>query len=583
LHGPNLKVRKQPRELIDGGLLEKRIANLLAKEWLGTAKIVLTTYETVRDYEFSLAKQDFFLMICDEAQKIKAPNALVTTACKKQKSDFRIACTGTPVENSLADLWCLFDFIQPGLLGALDTFSKSYRRPIEVHQSGDQDAAKALNVLRTTIAPQVRRTMKQDIAKDLPRKIIVSNARYNHLGRDREQLTIPMSAKQLQMYADGLNKIKSASEIDDSSERARVTFGLLHYIKTLCADPYAIATEGASPDRYGSPEHIQDSPKTAWLIETLRSISVKSEKAIIFTETIKIQQILVSVIHRHFGLSPSVINGDTDNRQDVIDRFQDVDGFNVLILSPLAAGFGVNIVAANHVIHYTRTWNPAKEGQATDRAYRIGQQRDVFVYCPTIVGRDFVSFEQKLDMLMSEKSDLAGDMLDGIGEQISFQSLLPSDGPHGAKVAASRPIDMGVVDSLDGHSFEHFCQLYFASQGFDSIVTPKSPGDGGVDVVAIKNSKGLLVQCKHTGSEEIGWDAIKEIYAGAAAYRAKYPGIEFELVAITNRYYNGSARGQALTLGVRLVQRNDLASILSKLSISTSQLDEVLIRTGFIR
>lgn len=580
LHGLSLRDRKQPKELIDRDLLDKRISNLLVREWIGTSKVVITTYETVRDYEFSLAKEDFFVMICDEAQKIKSPNALITTACKKQKSDFRIACTGTPVENTLVDLWCLFDYIQPGLLGALDTFGKSYRRPIEVKRSGDKKAEEALNQLRASIAPQVRRKMKYQVAKDLPAKIIVSNRSYVHLDRERHQLVLPMSTKQRHMYADGINKIREASNINDSGERARITFGVLHFIKKVCADPYSIATQGVSQDVLGSPEHLKDSPKTAWLVDVLMSIASKGEKAIIFTDIKDIQKILVTVIRRHFSVISSVINGDTDQRQDVIDRFQDVEGFNVLILSPLAAGFGVNIVAANHVIHYTRTWNPAKEEQATDRAYRIGQNKDVYVYRPTIDGGDFVSFEQKLDMLMSEKSDLAGDMLDGIGEGISGASLIPMDGPEGSVNVPERFIDLSIVDALNGYSFEHFCQILFTAKGFNAMVTLKKPGDGGVDVVALKDNEGILAQCKHSVSDAIGWDAIKEIYAGAEAYRARYPGITFKLVAVTNRDFNGTASEQAETLNVQLLKREALSEDLIHLRIPVSVLDECLLRVG---
>ena len=580
LHDRTLRERKQPKELIDRDLLEKKISNLLVKGWIGTAKVVITTYETVRDYEFSLAKEDFFVMVCDEAQKIKSPNALVTTACKKQKSDFRIACTGTPVENTLADLWCLFDFIQPGLLGALDTFGKAYRRPIEVKRSGDKKAEDALNQLRATIDPQVRRKMKHQIAKDLPNKIVVGNNSYVHLDKERRQLAIPISSRQRQMYADGINKIREASNINDSHERARVTFGVLNFIRKVCADPYSIATQGVSQEALGSPEHLKDSPKTAWLVDLLKSIALKKEKAILFTDVKDIQKILVTVIRRHFSITPSVINGDTDQRQDVIDRFQGVDGFNVLILSPLAAGFGVNIVAANHVIHYTRTWNPAKEGQATDRAYRIGQDKDVYVYCPTIDGGDFVSFEQKLDMLMSEKSDLAGDMLDGIGEDISAVSLMPTDGPMGAARFPERFIDITIVDALDGHSFEYLCQILFTAKGFSSIVTQKNPGDGGVDIIAIKGNEGILVQCKHSISEAIGWDAIKEIYAGAEAYRVRYPGVIFSLVAVTNREFNSNACEQAKLLNVQLIKRETLIEDLASLCIPSSVLDEYLLRAG---
>jgi ERCC4-related helicase len=165
------------------------------------------------------------------------------------------------------------------------------------------------------------------------------------------------------------------------------------------------------------------SPKMSWLQRELNRIQMRQEKVIIFTELRDIQRALQLMVLDHFGLHVTVVNGDTNpsggkgpSRQALIDSFQRKDGFNVIILSTTAVGFGVNVQAANHVIHFTRCWNPAKEDQATDRAYRIGQKKDVFVYYPTIAARDFESFEQKLDKLLAKKRTLATDMLNGAGD-----------------------------------------------------------------------------------------------------------------------------------------------------------------------
>jgi len=166
------------------------------------------------------------------------------------------------------------------------------------------------------------------------------------------------------------------------------------------------------------------------LIETLKKIQAKQEKVIIFTEFREIQSFLQRILMEVFGFNVTTVNGDTSassekggaSRQGLINTFQRADGFNIIILSTTAVGFGVNVQAANHVIHYTRCWNPAKEDQATDRAYRIGQTRDVSVYYPTIHSTDFDTFEIKLDRLLSSKRQLAGDMLNGSGE-ISAKEL----------------------------------------------------------------------------------------------------------------------------------------------------------------
>lgn len=165
------------------------------------------------------------------------------------------------------------------------------------------------------------------------------------------------------------------------------------------------------------------SPKLDWLITTLNAVRAREEKAIVFCEFKAVQRLLRHYVRDAFGIAVDVINGDTsaaasaaDSRQKRIKAFQEQPGFGVIILSPVAVGFGVNMQAANHVIHFTRTWNPAKEDQATDRAYRIGQTRDVFVYYPTVAADDFTTFDVKLDQLLERKRAIAGDMLNGTSE-----------------------------------------------------------------------------------------------------------------------------------------------------------------------
>jgi hypothetical protein len=572
LHGRNLDIRRQPKGQIADSLLDKKIDSLLKPGWLGTAKVVLTTYEVLRDYEFSLARQDFTYMICDEAQKIKTPNTLVTLAAKKQKAKFRIACTGTPVENSLADLWCLFDFIQPGLLGSLQEFCDKFRKPIEAKE---ETASDMKTLLRAYIDPQMLRRMKEDIASELPEKINISNDSYFFEGKNRERLKIDISQYQRGLYADGLRQLAAAAEEKDAKRRGALSFECLHFMKAVCAEPYCLPKRTFEIDQNGIEQHKSNSPKMKWLLEVLKGVQEGSEKAIVFTEIREVQRALAKFIHNTFKFSPLVINGDTDERQDVIDEFQKRPGFGVIILSPLAAGFGLNIVEANHVIHYSRTWNPAKEGQATDRAYRIGQTRNVKVYCPTIIANDFVTFEENLDKLMSFKSDLAGDILDGVGSDISISSLMPTSGPAGN---AETYVTIDDVDRLDGDSFEIFCRLLLSQNAVRAEVTKKGRGDGGVDLVVFKeNGFGLLCQCKHTSSSEIGWDAVKEISAGSPAYQARYPTIRFQKMAITNRHFNQTARDQSVTLSIKLMERDDLIGILVEARIPRIQLDKEIL------
>ena len=390
LYGDNLKQRKIPKHLISPQLRnDYGITNLLEDNWLGGADIVLTTYETMRDLEFSLGRVDWSIMICDEAQKIKVPTAMVTKAAKAQKADFKIACTGTPVENSLVDLWCLFDFIQENLMGSLSEFNKEYRRPIE--KKDDEDNA-IIDELRQLIEPQVLRRMKHDVA-ELPAKHEINDCK-----------NIEISTLQRTLYKQVSNDYRSLSEQGHKG----VMLKALHDMRMICAHPLNFQEKAT----------IKDSPKAEWLINTLETIKQKNEKVIIFTEFRAIQVFLKRLLLEQFGLNVTTVNGDSNTnsrvgltRQGIIDKFQETNGFNVIILSTVAVGFGVNIQKANHVIHYTRSWNPAKEDQATDRAYRIGQDKEVYVYYPSISADDFETFEIKLDKLLSSKRSLADDML----------------------------------------------------------------------------------------------------------------------------------------------------------------------------
>jgi Superfamily II DNA/RNA helicases, SNF2 family len=397
VYGDTLSSLRLPRASIDQQLQQEGLVKFLKPNWRQGSRIVLTTYETLRDLEFSFAAEKWSIMVCDEAQKIKNPNAMVTRAAKKQNVRFKIACTGTPVENTLADLWCLFDFVQPGMLGALNEFSCRYRKPIEAET--DEEKAR-VEELRSKIKPQILRRTKKDLANDLPQKITVPDCRH-----------IPLSGHQRALYAQAIELFCKRHE-----PGAMVPFknhlGLLHYLRLICTDPRRYGLDAFKPDPL--PDYRQRAPKLDWLMSKLATIRERREKVIVFCEFRGIQRLLRHYIEEVFGFAPDIINGDTAasashslSRQKRITAFQKKPGFGVVILSPVAVGFGVNIQAANHVIHYTRTWNPAKEDQATDRAYRIGQTKDVFVYYPVVRADDFTTFDVKLDQLLQRKRTLA--------------------------------------------------------------------------------------------------------------------------------------------------------------------------------
>tara|TARA_R110001583_G_scaffold195553_2_gene376063 strand:- start:7078 stop:10944 length:3867 start_codon:yes stop_codon:yes gene_type:complete len=588
LYGDVLAERKQPLKLIDDALHERGVTDLLRPGWVGAAKILVTTYEVLTNYEFSFARQQFSFVICDEAQRIKTPGTQVTLAAKKLKAHFRIACTGTPVENSLADLWCLFDFVQPGLLGALEDFGKMYRRPIECETD---EQLSVLERLKALIGPQILRRTKADIADLLPKKFyahgnILQNIEFTERLSDGERLEVPASEHQRVLYKGGLKKLQDASTEQDSRKRAQLSFGALHLMKAVCAEPYCLPGTKFLPDNRGLEAHLSNSPKLKWLLDQLGQVKLQGEKAIIFTELREIQSALYYFLRERFGIKPFIINGDSQGRQRYIDKFSGGVGFDVIILSTLAAGAGLNITAANHVFHFTRAWNPAKENQATDRAYRIGQQRDVSVYCPTMVADDFVSFEVRLDELLKRKAGLAdvtidGDsmtsMLNGTGKDASLNELVASGGEGAELPRKSLTIDD--VDRMDGFGFEVLVSMLWARQGFQALVTAKKGGDGGVDVVALKGKVGELIQCKSSMKADVGWDAVKEVFAGAAKYRSMYAGTKLSNVAVTNQYFTSGAVSQAEANRVRLVQRSELEELLKNHPIDSVEFDNELLHS----
>jgi len=179
------------------------------------------------------------------------------------------------------------------------------------------------------------------------------------------------------------------------------------------------------------------------------------------------------------------------------------------------------------------------------------------------VADSFETFEDKLDRLMTIKADLAGDMLDGVGAEISISELFPTTGPSGKDFSGSKYVDIDFVDRLDGESFEVFCKLLLGKSALNSEITEKGKGDGGIDVVIINyDGTGMLCQCKHTSTSELGWDAVKEVAAGSQAYQMRYASVRFQKVAITNKHFNQTAKEQALNLSVRLIEREEIIGLL---------------------
>lgn len=567
VYGDTLASLRLPAHEIDQQLHAEGLVKFLKPGWVGDTDVVLTTYETLRDHEFSFAEQKWSVIVCDEAQKIKNPNALVTRAAKKQNARFRVACTGTPVENTLADLWCLFDFVQPGYLGALNEFGQKYRRPIEVKT---EEERVRVEELRGLIEPQIKRRLKKDVAKDLPQKV-----------EDTSCKALSLSEVQRSLYAQAIGQF-SRRQDPGAVTPFKNALGLLHYLRVVCTDPQPYGLGGFKAESLD--EYRVKAPKLGWLLEVLGDIRRRDEKALIFCEFRDMQRLLRHYVAAAFGYSADIINGDTaadsrraESRQKRIAAFQRRPGFGVIILSPLAVGFGVNIQAANHVIHYTRTWNPAKEDQATGRAYRIGQTRDVYVYCPVVRAPDFKTFDVKLDELLARKRALAEDMLNGSGDIGPAEFDIAEVAPEDSVPAVEKPLTIDDVDKMTPRYLEAYSAALWVRQGFDHVTLTPTAGDGGVDVVAMTTTGASeLIQCKSSTRPELGWEAIKDVVTGEAAFRARYPGIAFQKVCLTNQRFNANARKQAALNRVRLVDRGQLERLLKEQPLTLSDIERVL-------
>ena len=353
--------------------------------------IILTNYESLRISQLNFCAVEFDVVALDEAQKIKSPGTLVTNAAKALKCNFKIAMTGTPVENSLLDLWCIMDFCVPGLLGNAKAFATQYQNPLKKE---DTDIVALGNEVHDKLGVYFMRRLKKDAAKDLPDKIEL-----------KEKVLMPPVQKEA--YASVVNDYTSGIQ-------PNMLVTIMH-LREVSEHPYLYDSTLLNHE---TDEIVDTSARLQATIKFLDEIKKKEEKVIIFVERKETQKMLQKLCLKRYGIITKIINGDTpsivkrnmpnkQSRQSSIDEFQAVDGFNVIIMSPVAAGMGLNVTAANHVIHYSRHWNPAKENQATDRAYRIGQTKDVFVYYPMAVRSDIKSFDETLDDLLSRKTSLA--------------------------------------------------------------------------------------------------------------------------------------------------------------------------------
>lgn len=370
-------------------------------------RLVLCTYQTLRDYQFSLSRIDWGIVAFDEAQNIKNPNALQTRAAKALKADFKLLATGTPVENSLADFWCLMDTAQPGLLGTWSTFRDTYIAPIKHAPEEDQDQIR-LEIgrkLRQDVGPFMLRRLKAEELDGLPKKRIYTGVQAENKDEwyFEPLLSSTMKGRQLSEYD---SVLKDFYVLKQSGQAGSKALTALAQLRAISLHPALRNNEA------GLAQDPHESAKVSCLFNMLQTIKSKNEKVIIFVLTKKLQSMLKIWIQKHFGIDVGIINGDTkavssatgaETRKGLIEKFEAKEGFNALIMSPVAAGVGLTVIGANNVIHLERHWNPAKEAQATDRVYRIGQTKDVNIYIPALHHPEHTSFDVLLNKLLMNK------------------------------------------------------------------------------------------------------------------------------------------------------------------------------------
>ncbi len=377
-------------------------------------RLVLATYQTLRDYQFSLCRIDWGMVIFDEAQNIKNPNTLQTRAAKGLKADFKLLATGTPVENSLGDFWCLMDTAQPGLLGNWTTFRDTWIKPILAADDESRDSVRASlgQELRDNVGPFMLRRVKEDQLTGLPSKTIRCGVPQEDHGNVvyAEELTSTMSGYQLRAYEDVLKGYRDQQATEDMRGKA---LSVLQQLREISLHPRLRHEKELITNDAGSARKVMsESAKLQVLLTSLDAIRKRGEKVILFMVTKRLQRLLKLWLDQIYGLDIAVINGDTaavSKKSDVLSRkqliaeFEAVSGFNILIMSPVAAGVGLTVVGANHVIHLERHWNPAKEAQASDRVYRIGQTKPVNIHLPAVLHPEYDAFDVHLDRLLRGK------------------------------------------------------------------------------------------------------------------------------------------------------------------------------------
>ncbi len=358
---------------------------------LEKADVMITSYALLRRDEELLQGLDFRYVILDEAQHIKNPLSHTARTAKKLKSERRLALTGTPVENRLSELWSIFDFVSPGLLGQLKTFEEKIARPID---RGDQESA---DRLRATIRPFVLRRLKQDVAKDLPEKI-------------EQEMLVPPAEEQAKLYKQVLRQVRQSvlSEVEKQGvARSQIQIlAALTRLRQVACDPRLMKLPETDFDAF-------DSGKLAALREIISEAVSGGHRVLVFSQFVEMLTYIRQALDSD-GVPYEYLDGSTKNRLEKVDSFNQDESIPVFLISLKAGGTGLNLTGADMVVHFDPWWNPAVEDQATDRAHRIGQTKVVNVYRLITKG----TVEEKILELSTRKRELMTNVLSTEGSPL---------------------------------------------------------------------------------------------------------------------------------------------------------------------
>ncbi len=543
LHGKTIKDFYRSDLEIKGKEI-KTGKSFLDDEKLRSKGCIITTYETLCMYEHSFAKIPWSLLLCDEVQKAKSINTNISRVLKAvaSKSNFKILMSGTPIENSMYEFWNIVDTCTPGLLGALVDFKREYKSFFK--EASEKEKQEDFRTLLKRIQfgdfekGFVNGRLKEEVGKNLPEKI-------------EEDISFDLEVETIE----AIKKIKKSSDKAISKVRQIKQVSIHKFLLNPCGEQ-------------SRKNWFENNNRLSKLQKLISSIKSRNEKILIFCEFHPYQAFVQNFINHEYGFDYKPINSllDEVQKKSILGKFQKNSGFGALVLSPRCAGMGLNLQEANHVIHLTRWWNPAVEDQATCRAYRTGQKKNVHIYY--FVANHF--FEEALNERLKEKRKMRKNLFDlDYTQDISGLDLLNDDNLLEGSFKSLYQMDHIEANNTreQGSIFEQDIKSLYEHLGFNV----RKPKDIGLDFIFIdQNENEIGVQVKHVngGGEYNGYNSIKGFERSLKQYNLQ------KGLFITNGSYK-SSHLQLLNqisneFDIEWIDRRDLSKLIDQVTSNAS-------------